>query len=129
MRRFYRVKDGQRVSSCNHAEDRRETMKGLKILMVIVAGAMIFGCATTTSQTESPYSTKLCEALDQNCNGVVDRDEFLAGFVDRNQANQLFNQCDLNRDGVLSKDELEQCKQLIQNTNMKQSVMRLVGPR
>jgi Ca2+-binding EF-hand superfamily protein len=104
-------------------------MKGLKILMVIVAGAMIFGCATTTSQTESPYSTKLCEALDQNCNGVVDRDEFLAGFVDRNQANQLFNQCDLNRDGVLSKDELEQCKQLIQNTNMKQSVMRLVGPR
>jgi Ca2+-binding EF-hand superfamily protein len=104
-------------------------MNVMKLLMIFVAGAMIFSCASTSGQVGTRYSPSMFDAIDQNHNGVIERDEWLAVAMDRNQANQIFNQADENKDNVVSREEANKYKMLMEQTNMKRSALRLVGPQ
>jgi Ca2+-binding EF-hand superfamily protein len=72
------------------------------------------------------YSPNRFDAIDRNHDGVIDRDEWLAAAVDRNQANQIFNQVDTNKDNVISREEAEQYNKLMQQTEMKLEALRLI---
>ena len=108
-------------------------MRWLRLLTIFMAGAMVFSCASTGgqvgTQTGTHYSPSMFDAIDRNHNGVIERDEWLAVAVDRNQANQIFNQADANKDNVVSREEANQYKALMQQSTMKQEALRLVGPR
>lgn len=100
---------------------------------VLVAGlasvVMIIGCATMNEQPASRNFPAICTALDRNNDGVIDKEEFLAGSNNPDRATQTFYQCDMNKDGVISKEEALQNQKLIQNENLKREVLRLVGPQ
>jgi hypothetical protein len=104
-------------------------MKWPKLLTIFMAGAMVFSCASTSGQTGTHYSPSMFDAIDRNHDGVIERDEFLAAAVDRDQANQIFNQADENKDNVVSREEANKYKMLMEQTNMKRSALRLVGPQ
>jgi Ca2+-binding EF-hand superfamily protein len=95
----------------------------------LAAVMMIIGCATMNEQTASRDFPAICTALDRNNDGVIDKEEFLAGSNNRDRATQLFHQCDMNQDGVISKEEALRNQKLIQNENLKREVIRLTGPR
>jgi Ca2+-binding EF-hand superfamily protein len=101
-------------------------MTRLRLLMIFMAGAMVFGCASTNGQMGTHYSPNRFDAIDRNHDGVIDRDEWLAAAVDRNQANQIFNQVDTNKDNVISREEAEQYNKLMQQTEMKLEALRLI---
>jgi hypothetical protein len=96
-------------------------MNWLRLLMIFMAGAMIFGCATH-------YSPSMYNAIDRNHNGVISRDEFLAAAASPNQANQIFNQVDTNKDNVISREEAAQNKNLMEQVNMRRAALRLTAP-
>jgi Ca2+-binding EF-hand superfamily protein len=104
-------------------------MKGLRLMTIFLAGAMVFSCATTNSQKGIRYSPSMYDAIDRNHDGVIDRDEFLAAAVDSNQANRIFNQVDTNKDNVISREEAEQNRMLMEQVNMRRAALRLVGPQ
>jgi Ca2+-binding EF-hand superfamily protein len=101
-------------------------MNRLRLLMIFMAGAMVFGCASTKGQMGTRYSPDKFDAIDRNHDGVIDREEWLAAAVDRNQANQIFNQVDTNKDNVISREEAEQYNKLMQQTEMKLEALRLI---
>ena len=95
----------------------------------LAAVMMIIGCATMNEQTASRDFPAVCTALDRNSDGVIDKEEFLAGSNNRDQATQIFHQCDMNQDGVISQEEALRNQKLIQNENLKREVLRLTGPQ
>lgn len=99
------------------------------LVMGLVAVTMIIGCATMNEQPASRDFPAVCTALDRNRDGVIDKEEFLAGSVNRDQAAQIFSKCDLNQDGVISQEEALRNQKLIQNENLKREVLRLTDPR
>jgi Ca2+-binding EF-hand superfamily protein len=101
-------------------------MKWLRLLTIFMAGVMVFSCASTSGQVGTHYSPSRFDAIDRNHDGVIERDEFLAAAVDRNQANQIFNQVDTNKDNVISREEAEQYNKLMQQTEMKLEALRLI---
>lgn len=104
-------------------------MNGLRIVILIMAVTMTIGCATMNNQMASRDFTAMCVAIDRNRDDVIDREEFLTGAKDVHEANQVFRQCDLNKDGVISIEETEQNKKLLQREIMKREALRLLGPR
>lgn len=98
------------------------------IMVVAVAAVVITGCATTNEMTNRDFST-MCIAIDKNRNGFIDKEEFLADAKDKDQASRIFFQCDLDKDGLISKEEAEQNKKLMQREILKREALRLVGPR
>jgi hypothetical protein len=108
-------------------------MKGLRMIMIIMAGAMIFSCAYKSSPvvSQKDYWTNLCNVLHTNPNKAITRDEFLAGARDISKAEQVFDQCAKN--GVIGKEEAEQNKDLLQQSIkqgiMKREAVRLTGPQ
>jgi Ca2+-binding EF-hand superfamily protein len=100
---------------------------------VLVAGlsvvVIIIGCATMNDQAASRDFPAICTALDRNNDGVIDKEEFLAGSNNPERGAQIFLQCDMNQDGVISKEEALRNQKLIQNENLKREVIRLTGPQ
>jgi Ca2+-binding EF-hand superfamily protein len=102
-------------------------MNGFKALVMgLAAVMMLIGCATMNEQSASQDFPAVCTALDRNSDGVIDKEEFLAGSNNPDRATQIFSQCDMNRDGVVSKEEALRNQKLIQNQNLKREVIRLI---
>ena len=108
-------------------------MKGLRMIAIIMAGALVFSCAPKSSQvvSQGDYWTKLCNVLHTNPNKAITKGEFLAGARDINQAERVFEQCEKN--GVIGKEEAEKNKELIQKAFqqgiMKREALRLTNPQ
>ena len=108
-------------------------MKGLRVMIIFLAAAMLCSCGTPSSQmSREQYWNRVCTVLHKNpASPGITREEWLAGAQDINQANQIFDQCAKN--GVIGREEAEQHKELInkaisQNI-MKREALRLVGPQ
>jgi Ca2+-binding EF-hand superfamily protein len=105
-------------------------MNTMKMMVAGVAAAMLItGCATRDDTAASHDFTKLCVAVDKNNDGKIDMNEFLAGAKDREQASQVFRQCDLNSDGAISQEEAQKNKNLMQREILKREAIRLTEPR
>jgi hypothetical protein len=107
-------------------------MKGLRILTIIIAGAVIFSCAYKPPVvSQKDYWTNLCSVLHTDPNKAITKDEFLAGAQDINKAEQVFDQCAKN--GVIGKEEAEQNRELLMKSIkqgiMKREAVRLTGPQ
>ncbi len=108
-------------------------MKGLRMITIIMAGALVFSCAPKSSQvvSQKDYWTNLCNVLHTDPNKAISKDEFLAGARNINQAERVFDQCEKN--GVIGKEEAEKNKELLQNAFkqgiMKQEALRLTNPQ
>ena len=104
-------------------------MNGFKVVMVVALVMALMGCATTEEQTGSRDFTNLCAAADINKDGSIDQEEFLAGAADKEKARQTFLQCDQDKNGLISQEEAERNKWLIQQEMMKRQSLRLLEPR
>lgn len=95
----------------------------------LAAVIMIIGCATMDEPTASRDFPAVCTALDRNNDNVIDKEEFLAGSKNPDRATQIFHTCDMDQDGVISKEEALRNQKLMQSENLKREVIRLSGPR
>ena len=100
-----------------------------KTIMLITVTVVIMGCATTNGQMADQDFAKMCIAIDKNRDGSIDKTEFLADAKNKEEAHRIFLQCDQDKDGLISKEEAEYNKQLMQREVLKRQALRLVGPR
>jgi Ca2+-binding EF-hand superfamily protein len=121
--------DGQAVILSITQIDGGNKMKTFKVTMFLAVAMAVIGCATMDEQPASRDYAKLCTAMDKNCDGVIDKEEFLFGAKDPHEAYQVFLQCDRNKDGVIDKEEAQQAQKLMQREMLKREALRLVEPR
>jgi hypothetical protein len=95
----------------------------------LVAVTMIIGCASMNEQTTRQDFPAVCTALDRNNDNVIDKEEFLAGSKNPDRATQIFHTCDMDQNGVISKEEALRNQKLMQSENLKREVIRLTGPQ
>jgi Ca2+-binding EF-hand superfamily protein len=105
-------------------------MDNLTVLVFFVMTLTMNGCATVNEQRVCGDITAMCAALDKNRDGVIDKEEFLAGAKDPEAAERIFRQCDLNNDGVISMEEAQKSQKLLMRKGiMKREALRLTEPR
>lgn len=80
-------------------------MKMKKVLMTVAAVALISAPALAEHHGGGPegghHKGKMFEAMDENGDGMVSKDEFMASHMKR------FEKMDTNADGNVSKEEIE----------------------
>ena len=104
-------------------------MNNLEVFIFLVVTMTMGGCATVNEQRASGDFITMCTAIDKNRDGVIDKEEFLAGAKNQQTAQRVFLQCDLNNDGVISMEEAQKSQKLMQKEMMKREALRLTEPR
>jgi Ca2+-binding EF-hand superfamily protein len=64
------------------------------------------GCATPEDKQAQADHEALCAVLDTNRDGKITKEEFMARVTDKNKGLEVFEQCDLDRKGYLTYDEI-----------------------
>jgi Ca2+-binding EF-hand superfamily protein len=64
------------------------------------------GCATTEDKKARADHDALCAALDTDRDGKITKEEFMARTNDKNKGLEVFEQCDSDKKGYLTYDEI-----------------------
>jgi hypothetical protein len=82
-------------------------LKGWR-LAPLLALALLFmiGCASTQDQKAEMDKRQLCSVLDTDRDGKITKEEFMAKATDKEKALKVYQECDNDRSGHLSYDEV-----------------------
>jgi hypothetical protein len=94
-------------------------------LLFLGVALLACSCAPLSEQGPQGEFLKVCKAKAQAAGGKITKQEFVAEAMDKAQAEQIFDACDVNRRGYLTEEEMWDP----QRQRMMQSVIRLTGPR